>query len=392
MKKRLALIGAVVLSLAFAGCSGGSESFVVDDFINVELSGFNETAQASARIKTKSFAEQVLIDSGYTPKKIDEIYYEGKQKDIEKYEALQKIVEEMKVDLSVSDELKNGDTIDIILTYDEELAKEKKFDFIMKKDKYEVQGLEELTQLDMDEILESVELEFDGVSPEASISLKLDNKRPELESINFKIGGSGIDPMKIRNGDNIVIFAETDVRGLNSRGFKINKDTANKTITVDGIPEYLTNADLITGDLLKEVKLRAELKFDSIVSPGKDYVVYDKIRRLHIYPTETVLAGESIVKEMYFFVDETESEYKKKNNNKLFVIYETNVESTLDYYKKPVGKHTFYTLVGLRNIIVDGEGKIQTAQDAPYVEMGQTDYAKLLEQELDDGAVNIPIN
>ena len=223
--------------------------------------------------------------------------------------------------------LKNGDTINISVSYNQALAKE--LDVRIKYDSIEmtVSGLEEGTILEGDALFEDLTVSLNGISPAVSVNLINNSQDEFIKTISYRVE-SGREYFE--NGDSFTILAQADQETAREMHYNINPELLNfsKEYSVEGFEEYVSD----TEEFSQEDFLYA-------VEKGKEYFTDANEYGLRIF-TEAGLVYTWVGTSDYTFewsnprlisayVETVKDEYKSdfsKKYNYLELVYEIHIE------------------------------------------------------------------
>ena len=184
--------------------------------------------------------------------------------------------------------LSNGDEITVTTTYNKEIADELGLNVINTETKVTVQGLEELKELKLSDI---ISIEYSGISPKASAIVDIKDDLSNLDisltsehpSVNTHEYGK-YATSELKNGDTFTVKVQTDAEELAALGYVMPE--TEYTVTVEGLDEYIMDSNTLSADDIA--------KFDSLVLDfakqlTDSYVVpeYQQMSLYYGYSTKT---------------------------------------------------------------------------------------------------------
>ena len=149
--------------------------------------------------------------------------------------------------------LSNGQTIKIIASYDEELAKKLKIDVTAQSCEVTVEGLQELKRVSVDEVFADLDVDVSGISPEISVSVENKSSHPFIKKLRFAI----VDPKEFYSeGDTVSVRAYFDENLCRATGYTVDvpADECVKDYSVSVGERYISSAsELPPGIVAKAV-------------------------------------------------------------------------------------------------------------------------------------------
>ena len=166
--------------------------------------------------------------------------------ELQKYYNLIKCVESIKLETSPNENLSNGDKVTVNISYDNDLVKDFKIKFKGKKVTKEVEGLEDVKEIDP---FEGLEVTFSGIAPFGEIYLNYTGSFTNIGAYDFTIDNN----YGLRNGDTIKISLDWSDEQSLSYGYIFT--TKEKEYTVEGLSEYVDGYDDFNSDFIDMLKL-----------------------------------------------------------------------------------------------------------------------------------------
>lgn len=330
MKKVKIFLLACVTAFLFTGC--GEKEVKLSDYIDVRYSGINGRASASVDIH---FSDLESIVLGENPQEINQVFQMAQLEDSIKYE------------LSRDTNLSNGDTIKMLLQWDEDMAKECGVKFSESEILFTVSGLEDGKEIDL---FADIEIDYSGVSPEATASVRNTSQDAFISMIQYSVMPSD----KLAIGDEICVTAKCDVDRAEEKGYIVSE--TERTFIVEGIDEYISEYASIDEELRTAMDEQARDKIDARLA---DRWKYGKT----MYP-DLIYAGEIEVQEIvdinlckvYFLSLKdglTGDSFTFTDRNIVYFVYEVTVIDS----KTEDGKTT-YIPVYFKDLIMRDNGKL----------------------------------
>ena len=316
-----AVIAAVVVIIAaiVAVCiyNNNKKKVNLNDCLDVTFTGYDSFGKAKAEIDYDKLSEAYTKAKGSSKSSSDwsDILSSGT--------SAYSFYSSIKVKVSPEENLKNGDTVTVTITYDEERAKKAGIKVVAKEQTFTVEGLEQLKELDP---FEGLEVEFKGKAPNGRANLTYNGSDGVLSSYRFKADKSS----GLSNGDKITVSLTIDDKKAAEAGYKITQ--TSKEYTVSGLTESVTKCDEISDDSLSKLQKQASDYIDTL---GVDESQYSK--------SENKYEGIYVLSS------------KKSENNTVYLVYSvtiTFVDSAFD----PV---TVYMPVRFDDVYKDADGKVQ---------------------------------
>lgn len=261
MNKKVALGGGIaavlIVIIAVVAIVLQPKKINLEEYVDITYSGYNEYAVARATLNEGALCKAILEAKG---KKVD---YDS----IDSFEALgAALSEEMainecidKITLSLSQEnnLSNGDTVTVEITYDNEAAKAHKVKFTGSTVTLKVEGLEDTVKVDP---FEGFEVTFSGISPGGKIEYNYNGSNSNISTYSFSPSQS----YDLKNGDIVTVTYSFNEDSMLRQGIVITNQ--EKEYEVSGLDEYVQSYANLTDDFLNIMKSEAEDKIYSYVA------------------------------------------------------------------------------------------------------------------------------
>ena len=336
LKKMLVFIGILttILSMLLAGCGSKADPFA---YIDVSYDGYDTNGTAHV-----DFNEGILIETiiGNEPDDYEELG--------EWIAAYDELLSNIDVSCTPSKNLSNGDTVTVTVSVFGEAQKK-----IAGGEKtYQVSGLPEIQTADL---FKDIVLTYEGiVGGNTSVRLNRLTDDEVLQACNFNIEPQG----NIKNGDTITVTI-TNSGTLAKQYLCIPEETV-KTFTVSGLDEYLTDADLLPEDQIREII--DQYVIDS-QKEDRDFWSY----------------GESAYYKTYFCIGDKGVIGADINRLLVFACY--------DKYMNGEYRETVYTPLIFRNLLLKADGTIDLNYADGYTAVFYTDPDRMVESLEEDYTV-----
>lgn len=196
-----------------------------------------------------------------------------------------------------------------------------------------VKGLETAKVVD---IFEGVEVEYRGVAPYASATVKA-GENPY--GLRFRLDNNS----KLKNGDTITITTSrgSDVKEYLLEKYGVIPSAESKTITVSGLSQYIMNDSEIPSDLMTKILAQADETAKARLSKS-------------ITASDQTLVSSTYIG--YYFLS-NKSSSNSSTNNCIFIVYRNVVHHTQTYNnKKYSADNVFYSVCQLTNITIKDDG------------------------------------
>jgi hypothetical protein len=341
MKKYLPIVLMLFILILLTAC--GKDKHEIDNELSVEFNGYDEHGEVDISIDKGE-----LYDRLAAMKEIDD------DVDMNGMFELDSIVSDLEVEAKPNEDLKNGDKVELELSYDEDNSLDIALD--LKDPKIEVEGLAAIKTLSSDDVFSGVELQYEGISP--FLSAEVDASSNEAASA-FSYS---IPEGPFKNGEEITITAEPD-SDLLAYGYKVEEDKFAKKIEVPSEKKYVEKwEDLNKEDqqyILTEVQDNVTANFDSdFDSLG----FYDKGE--YIASGSDASGEKSEQDEQYILFAKSDEDnsgiFSSKVMNSLRFIYKNKITFSDSVYTDEYANttHNNYTVVEVDNLTVDEEGNL----------------------------------
>lgn len=210
----------------------------------VEFTGFNGDGTATVTVDDDAVDE--LMSS--VKKEHEEAWFQTDDVEDGDYARFR---QSLSFSLPRSTELSNGETVNVIATCDEQLAKKLKIEVTDKTGEIAVSGLDEVKRISLDEVFDQLNVTFAGVSPAITVSLQNTSPQPLVSRMIFEI----VDAKEFYSeGDTISIRASYSDDIARETGYIVDvpPEECQRQYTVSSDSAYVTAGSDLTSQLLRE--------------------------------------------------------------------------------------------------------------------------------------------
>mgnify|MGYP004668522623 FL=1 len=167
----------------------------------------------------------------------------GKNPDGDRQYYVEKFIESLSAHTDAAD-IKNGDTVDVVIEYNEAYADGAKADIPHSEYSYKAKGITDGAVID---IYSGVSIAFTGISPDAKIVVSNEWEDDYLKTLTF----SESKAEGIVLGDTVTIMCDTSYEELARHG--IIARSMEMSCTADMLSSYCESKDDINSDLMKTI-------------------------------------------------------------------------------------------------------------------------------------------
>ena len=275
--------------------------------------------------------------------------------------------------LSKTQNISNGDTIELTFTYNKDLAKRLKFKVKNTTIKLKVSGLEDGKKIDP---FADLELTFTGVSPNGKVTVNNNNGDDFIRRISYSVDKKS----KLKNGDTIVVTASYNEDYAIENGYVVTATT--KEYQVSGLSYYLDDKTTISAENKTAFEKEFKDRIDSILASRAESI-YNQFGD-SVYGGETPTVGTpQLVKGYILSVKNTDNYYS--TYNKLVIVYKVDINVQAGKYSsspEKFGKRTGYVAVEFTNAGISSEGILLNSSTSTYSGYKASDSMDELENDL----------
>ena len=231
-------------------------SINVEKYVSVEFSGLNTCGNANAQIDIDQLQFDIYKKLGGKAKSPSEmltlLFSSNGDKEMQRMDTVYALTKNLHVEISPNENLSNGDKIvaRVIVNEDKNL----KVKLVGTEKKATVEGLSDAKIITADELFDpaNLDIEFVGISPNATVELRNTSRDPFLSTISYT--ADKMDGLQI--GDKINVSASVDEYSAGEQGYIVD-DNLRKEFTVDEIDRYITSIDEIDDDTMIKIETQA---------------------------------------------------------------------------------------------------------------------------------------
>jgi hypothetical protein len=337
-KRIIAAAAAVVVVLILVIVLVKTHKTTIDlqDYTTVTFDGYDNYGDANLEFDYDRLMEDFADASGFDDvSDIDSLSDIASETDASDYAAMINLFDKLSYELDKTDGLKNGDTVTVSYTFDNDTAKQFGVKFKGDALEFTVAGLEEIREVDP---FENLSVEFSGTSPNARVTCQNNSTEEGLSSLNFQAEPSS----GLTIGDKVTVTIQYDEDSFIQQYGCILKETT-KEYTCENVDSYLTKASDLDSDVLEQMKKQTKDSIKAYFAEHSQYVGMSGLK----------YAG-------YYFLT-----IKNSNGwsdyNRIYIIYSAKVKSKSKSFKTS----TVYLPIKFSNIIKYAAGN-------EYVDLNST--------------------
>lgn len=257
MKRVLCLLSVLLICGLLAGCGGSTVDLM--EYADVRFTGLDTQGLASVEIESSDL-EAVLLD-----------HLSGTE--LEKMSALLMLEGSIQYAAEPSENLANGDTVILSVTWDADIADEYGLKFKGNSREVPVADLKDAQTVDL---FAGIEIDYSGVSPDLTAQVRNTSDDAFLKTVQYSV-----QPMHgIAKGDTVTVTATYNSAEAEKYGYIPKETTAE--FTVEQADAYITEFGQIPADILAEMDQQARDTIESAVADQYGY-------RRYMHPGEFLL-------------------------------------------------------------------------------------------------------
>ena len=306
--------GVVVLAgiiLTILLLTGVFSNFTVDfsEFYEIKVEGYDGYGKAEVVLKDTA-SEMIASDERY------------------------QILNTATFTLTKEDHIKNGETIEATVNYDQAFAEEKRITITNQTLTVTAENLEEANVVDPFEFLT---ISVDGISPVATISL-VDESETKLFTYGFKN-----EVTYVKNGDEITIVASYDEAEFEEKGL-VAAET-EMTYKVENLAEYVMSTDMLTNNMRLLINESTGAKLENVLKSNRYSIIY-KINDPDFSFMSSLSFKDITVEKSYLLTKNTPDNWSA--NNMVYDQYKLTAVLSQNGNER---EYTMYALVGVSDLI-----------------------------------------
>lgn len=325
----------VVLIVIFTISSRSRRTINLNDYISVTFSGYESVGKATVHVDSAGLNSALLKAVGRENKKnsnlndaINQLADYSRQ-DLEEDAALMGFAASIRYEIDKAEDLSNGDTVKLSISYDKSLAEKCNLIIKCESKEYKADSLEEAQKIDF---FKTLEVSFEGYAPNGRVTIENKATDDVLKYIRCSADpDSGLDI-----GDKVTVaIRNEDVNSLTQKGYVL-KNTS-KEYKVEKLDAYVTSEDKLSEVTMNAMKKEANDLIESKFANKNGTIGY----------TELNYVG------CYILNNKKSSNY---NGNKIYLVYDTTI-SNLDadaWY--PFDPFHAFIVIKFSNVVTRADG------------------------------------
>lgn len=244
MKTGVLIILAVIIGILAVAFSAVTSGYELDSasVITVHYSGFDGEASAEPVISYENLKDE--LDAAYA-KYASSIWPIKKNLEQKDFEAFASSVE---YSLDKTESLRNGDEINITVSYDESMADDLGLDVKFKSIPLTVENLEQGRVITKEDLFKDVTISCNGISPLIEIELVNNTQDDFLKTVNYRISS---EKSYYKNGETIKVTASYDPDLAIGVHYDMQTGDNTMSYTVDEPVEYVQSISQIDEETFK---------------------------------------------------------------------------------------------------------------------------------------------
>lgn len=164
-------------------------------------------------------------------------------------QAFKEVLDTVEISFSKTDNLRNGEQVEILYTYDEELAEELKVKISDATTTFTVEKLPQAEVITYEQLFADMEIEFEGTSPVLTAKVVSNSTHPYIQTMDFIIRNPKEYYCK---GDTIIVDAVFDEQDAIDYRYEVEAgpDGYCKEYSLENIDTYVMDSEMITEEML----------------------------------------------------------------------------------------------------------------------------------------------
>lgn len=342
----------VIILVAIVLIATHKKKIDLQDYTTVEFSGYEKHGTAALEFDRTKLSEALAKSAGINTDTKDlkdmdslsDLQDMLSSKKVTKYAKMYQLLEEIEYKLDKTSGLKNGDVVTVTFEFNNETAKELGVRFVGEPMEFTVEGLKEIKEVDA---FASLKVEFNGTSPNASVSLNNESTEEGISNLYFTAEPSS----DLKIGDKIKVSVDYDEEQF-IENYGCVLSATEKEYTVENVDSYIEKADDISKEVLGQMKGQTE---DSI----KSYFAKEKAE----------ISYSGLTYEGYYFLTNKTTD-TWNSHNIVYIVYSAKVKSK----SKSFQASTVYLPVKFSNVIRYADGTVYVDLNSTTIE-GSTELS-----------------
>lgn len=292
-----------------------------------------------------------------------------------------KFRQSISITLDKTSNLVNGSVVNMVCSYDKELAKLLKIEVASTTKQIVVSGLPDVMPVSVDELFENLEVSFSGVSPNLAISMHNQSEHPFIKRVNFEI----IDPKEYySSGEVVQIRASFSEELTQETRYFVNasEEECVRSFEATASSKYISGASELPSSILQEAINAGKSAFKDANEYGVRIFCEANLVPVYINKKATFVYGTPNLVSAYFkSVMPNKAGELGYNYNDLDIIYSV-VISQADGVAC-----TAYAAVRFSNIIENEDGSYEYDFSNPTI-LTESYYSARVKKNVSDSYVN----
>lgn len=255
-KRTMALCSAAAIILMFVlviiFAVSHKNKIDLQEYTEVSFSGYDGYGKATVKFNEEKFVKDFLQKAGIDTDDLGDINSLPllldllKENDGSDYSKALNILIKFQYDLDKKESLRNGDEVKVMYTFDNDAANELGIEFIGDSAPKKVSGLDKIKEINP---FDGVDVQFDGMAPNASASVVINDSKNHMNESDFSISES----QNLTVGDKVTVTLNIDEQDyIEQYGCKFSE--TSKEYTCVNVDSYITKAEDVDETSLDSMK------------------------------------------------------------------------------------------------------------------------------------------
>ena len=261
----IAVIAVVVVAIvALVVVKNQKKKVNINDYISVEYNGYETAGTAYVDFDETGFSEAVIKAQGKklkNVKSLDDLDWS----DLTDLMGSSNwdLIDSITFDVKPDSDLSNGDVVTVTASWNEDYEKKAGVKILSKEQKFTVEGLEEVKEVDP---FEDIEVTFSGTPPYVYPNWTNNSDDDYLRYLWFNF--EDYDSLDV--GDTVTLTVDESEENALANGYKFTQ--TSKEYIVSGVDSYVTSAADISADNLDSMKNEATDVLDAYFANNNSYI------------------------------------------------------------------------------------------------------------------------